>query len=170
MSTFFHGWRRKTGCILLLMAGVFMAAWLRSLSVIDKFSFSQQQSCHFMLSMDGNVSWRRLTPFDENMPPGWSLPTRWVTTALTEKNRRNSVFYWDGDVHWRWHWGGFDFGAGLFEMISYAPAPTSNWLRREEIWQIPYWSIVMPLTLLSAHLIFRKQRKPLAKTPATDGA
>jgi hypothetical protein len=35
MSDFFHGWRRKAGFVTLLMAIVFMAGWVRSMSGID---------------------------------------------------------------------------------------------------------------------------------------
>ncbi len=31
MSTFFHGWRRKAGCVALVMACMFAALWLKNL-------------------------------------------------------------------------------------------------------------------------------------------
>lgn len=37
MLTFFHGWRRKAGCVALVMACVFMAAWVRSIQYQDAF-------------------------------------------------------------------------------------------------------------------------------------
>ena len=30
MAAFFHGWRRKTGCVTLMMALLLMALWVRS--------------------------------------------------------------------------------------------------------------------------------------------
>lgn len=38
MSTFFHGWRRKLGCALLLLACMFTVLWVRSCLVIDNFA------------------------------------------------------------------------------------------------------------------------------------
>lgn len=35
MSSFFHGWRRKAGCVTLVMALIVMTAWIRSLVVTD---------------------------------------------------------------------------------------------------------------------------------------
>lgn len=35
MREFFRGWRRKTGCLLLLMASALLSAWLRSYAVAD---------------------------------------------------------------------------------------------------------------------------------------
>jgi len=35
MGEFFKGWRRKTGVVTLVMACVFMSAWVRSQTTID---------------------------------------------------------------------------------------------------------------------------------------
>ena len=35
MREFFRGWRRKAGCISLVMALALMGVWIRSLSVMD---------------------------------------------------------------------------------------------------------------------------------------
>lgn len=49
-------------------------------------------------------------------------------------------------TEWRWKWGAFDVGKG-----TEAPTPV-NLIAV----QIPYWLIVIPLTLLSAWLLLRK--------------
>jgi len=38
MGNFFHGWRRKTGVVTLIMACMFMGGWIRSLSETDVFT------------------------------------------------------------------------------------------------------------------------------------
>jgi len=163
MHTYFKPWRRKIGVVTLILACLFMAGWVRSRSVLDRFFYSQQQSMHAMFSMDGVVSWRRLTPFADDLPTGWSQQPKWITSELTQNSRDNYQFYWkDGNVHWHWQWNGFDFGAALFETLSQVPGK-ANWIRREEIWQFPYWSIVIPLTLLSGWLLLSK---PRTKKPA----
>src|SRR4051794_19488286 len=35
MRDFFKGWRRKLGCVTLVMACVFMAGWVRSIGISD---------------------------------------------------------------------------------------------------------------------------------------
>lgn len=161
MWEFFRGWRRKVGMVTLVMACLFMAGWLRSRCVIDRFFFSQRHSMHAMFSMDGVVSWKRLTPFRDDLSAGWSERPKWISSELTENSLNNYKFYWDdGDIHWHWQWSGFDFGAASFETLSQVPG-NSNWIRREEIWQIPYWAITMPLALISLWLLLSKPRKTI---------
>ena len=160
MREFFRGWRRTLGVFTLVLSCMAMAGWLRSQSVLDRFFFSQQHSMHAMFSMDGVVSWRRLTPFSDNLSAGWSERPKWISSELTENSINNYKIYWDdGVVHWHWHWqcSGFDFGAASFESLSQVPG-NANWMRRVEIWQAPYWSITIPLTLMSLWLLLSKPR------------
>ncbi|MDB5347255.1 MAG: hypothetical protein JWP89_5632 [Schlesneria sp.] len=159
MREFFHGWRRKAGVVTLVMACVIFVVWMRSLFVVDRVIFSHQQSGHAILSMDGFCSWLSVTPFSDVMPPGWSLQPRWVPSPLTDNARRNyDIFNGnDNDVHWRWHWDRFNFGAVSSETIG--TPPNGNYIRRHEIWQTPYWCPVLFLTALSAYLILWKPRK-----------
>ena len=39
MKDFFRGWRRKAGCVTLVMACVFMAGWIRTLTTYEELSF-----------------------------------------------------------------------------------------------------------------------------------
>ena len=39
MGKFFHGWRKKFGCVTLLLACVFAMGWVRSLFALDQFPF-----------------------------------------------------------------------------------------------------------------------------------
>jgi hypothetical protein len=59
----------------------------------------------------------------------------------------------DGDLHfeWRWKYLGFDSGQLRHNKLS------------ATFWIIPYWSIVVPLTALSAWLLVIKPRKPAKK-------
>lgn len=161
--SYFKPVRRKLGLLILAMASVLMAGWIRSFSVLDRCFFSQSRSMHALFSMDGVLSWRRLTPFAEDLPAGWIERPKWISAALTQQGLDDYRFYWDdGDVHWHWDWHtiGFDFGAASFEILG--KPPNKNWVRRHEIWQIPYWSIVIPLILLSGWLLrpTRGERRP----------
>ena len=123
MGDYFKPRRRKIGVLTLLLALLAMAGWVRSRSVLDRFFFSQQYSMHALFSMDGVVSWRRLTPFSDDLSVGWSEQPKWISSDLTENSLNNYKFYWDdGDVHWHWQWRGFDFGAASFETLSQVPS------------------------------------------------
>ena len=122
-----------------------------------------------MFSMDGVISWRKLTPFSDDLSAGWSVRPKWIPSELTENRLNNYKFYWDdGDVHWHWQWCGFDFGAASFETLSQVPS-NAIWIRREEIWQIPYWSIVIPLTSIAALLLLSKPRRLLGEKSPVAG-
>ncbi len=58
------------------------------------------------------------------------------------------------NVEWRTDWIGFHFGAAN---------ATAGSIRRVEFWIVPYWSIVIPLTLLSAYLLLSKPHKSTPK-------
>ena len=125
--------------------------------MLDRFFFSQNKSGHAILSMDGAISWRSRTPFSDDLSVGWPSPLQWIPSELTQNSRDNYKFYWnDGDVHWHWQLLGFDFGAASFE--AFTKAQTGTFRQRDEIWQIPYWSIVLPLTLISLWLLLSKPR------------
>jgi len=42
MLNFFHGWKRKAGCVTLVMACVFAAWWFRSQHVVDVVGFNEE--------------------------------------------------------------------------------------------------------------------------------
>jgi len=44
MGDFFKGWRRKAGCVTLVMACTFAAAWVRSFIVEDRMTHHRTQS------------------------------------------------------------------------------------------------------------------------------
>lgn len=80
-------------------------------------------------------------PFDESNDTSAhrSINNRFASLSITEI-RKNFVgeHYW----HWRWQWSQFDLGKGQ----AYGDAPMF-------VWVVPYWSIVIPLTLTSLCLL-----------------
>lgn len=141
MGGFFKGWRRKIGIVTLLMACVFAGGWVRSFHFGDCVLWNSM-----MFSSHGNlycVPPQRLTMSWER--PEWSV----VNVASADID---SSF---GQVTWQWRLMGF--GIGVFTIF------------RTDILVIlfPYYSIVIPLTLLSAYLLISRRRpeKPLA-TPS----
>lgn len=55
MRAFFHGWRRKAGCIALMLACGLFGACLRSFVVEDAVSFAVEDRQYQVLSLCGNV-------------------------------------------------------------------------------------------------------------------
>ena len=99
---------------------------------------------------------------------------RWDTFSVVESGNFDYMRHYSlplGDpsgfdkILWRRTWCGFDFGKSR---------QTFSWGHNYEVveiwrwWSIPYWSIIIPLTLLSAYLLLSKPRpgKPLDETHA----
>lgn len=152
MRDFFHGWRRKTGAATLVLACVFMAGWVRSHSIADvvvipstDFTENEVSSAH------GLIQWQT-THWAEGMPMGsfhfraiqlskWDFDIgeeRHITLSIVceKKPSRTSIC-------------GF-----LFATYSDDDGTLFARLR-----VVPYWSIVLPITLLSACLLLSKPRQ-----------
>jgi hypothetical protein len=80
MSDFFHGWRRKAGCVALAMTLFLAGAWIRSLIREDNLHtpfFTLHTHC-------GTISW-----FD-SQSVGW----RWHTKEINSDNWTGFVGVW----------------------------------------------------------------------------
>jgi len=75
MSTFFHGWRRKAGCIALVMAAVLFGMWIRSQVVFDTTAFMVWDRQHEVFSAAGRIHWWAFTPWG----PTFSIQTNRLT-------------------------------------------------------------------------------------------
>ena len=149
MNDFFRGRRRKSGCVTLVVACAVLLVWIRSLIVEDNIVIEGSPSTHSLVSSGGTCKWTRISPVERNHR------IQWVTTDI--KPDRKDV--WKGrQTHWRWKWCGFDFGVVTFSTTLWKYNITSTELHK--VWQIPYWSVVLPLALLSTYLIIGKRRKP----------
>ena len=153
MGEFFHGWKRKFGVATLVLACVFAAGWMRSLTVQDQFFGQHHQSVHILISMDGAVSWMRCSPVFLKVPIRW----QWISQDSTD--RRAVQDTWTNqlveNVDWKWGLCGFVFGCAS---MGRSDLQFGTWTQRDEVWQAPYWSIVIPLIIISAYLLLSKPR------------
>lgn len=127
MREFFKSWRRKAGCVTLVIALLPAVAWMRSYFVNDRLAFSRGDYRHAIGSDQGYLVWEHWL----DRPPAGGLA--WSS------DWRN----WDAPVHSRPSW--------------YKAAPNSllgqlNFESRT----VPYWPVVIPLTMLAAGLILWK--------------
>ena len=70
MREFFRGWRRKAGCVTLVMALVFMAGWIRRLLISDILLIGVAVDSDTLLtSTEGGLCWATYTmKFHETAP------------------------------------------------------------------------------------------------------
>lgn len=160
MHTFFKGWRRKTGCTLLGMACFVSTLWIRSLGRSEDVFFSLgQQTTVQLISRESTLTLRK---FVARVPVGTekSGPDRLLLLGVfppTNRSTGNVAFSADevnraqlGTPYaWRFKMGGM--GLATFQ---------DNELQLHVgILTLPYWSLAVPLTLLSAYLILVPSRK-----------
>ncbi len=156
MSDFFHGWKCKAGFVTLVISCLFMAGWLRSDSRMDTLRLNGSTWSCIVFSVDDClwffsdtashsdgplINWQA-RPVDQSGSPG---------TQISRIDRRSSRIRPMDEVEtsWHWRWREFMFGSGALK-----DAPS---LRLKFI-SIPYWSVVIPLALLSAYLLFNRPR------------
>ncbi len=142
MLEFFKGWRRKAGCIALVTACVFAIGWMRSQFIEDSFHVHDVfNECFFGSTKDGiYFNWLRFGTEDSgSLRPSETIPF-WLSVP------RNAQRFGGVDelaIDWDWTWLGFRYLGATVGFIAI----------------VPYWSIVLPTTLLSAYLILWKPRK-----------
>ena len=138
MGEYFKPLRRKFGVLTLVMACVFAAGWLRSLEMDDEVRLpTEGEINHFLTSSNLGLEW---TTVIRQMPPQPSTFRR-ISRPL-EGGRRK--IYASPQYVWSINWCGFRVGGQGIDQITRI---------------VPYWSIVIPLTLLSAYLLLNKPRQ-----------
>jgi len=141
--SFFHGWRRKIGVVTLLMACVLMAGWVRSLFFADSVTIRGRMSLDYnrVSSAGSNIVWLQASGFG-GRPRQKSEPILiWRHNALPANNVRLVA------PKFKWKFAGFAF----------QERPMSQEAVFKTLF-VPYWSIVIPLTLLAAWLLLSKPR------------
>jgi hypothetical protein len=111
MLKFFHGWRRKAGCVALGLACCSLIGWFRSVAVRDEIGLGADQ---FISSENGYVSWTtiyRSRVYDSTwakdvpqvpMHPGLKIRWEWSRLGLLFQERavyrqgvrQRSISYW----------------------------------------------------------------------------
>jgi hypothetical protein len=142
---FFRVWRRKAGVVTLAIALLLTVVWNRSYQIADRIGVQRDQTTHCIKSCCGSVSWTRFTDDDA---VEWSSER-----ALDVQPDR----YGDETIYERrWSCGAIDLWAGAF--IMHDSYRLLGWQHRAERCIIPYWPIVLSVTVLSAWLLLIKPR------------
>lgn len=150
MREYFRGWRRKSGMLMLVMACGVFGMWMRSYVVMEGLDIPDRQFQYAVFSANGGVNWATIAP----LPIASRLPhIQWSSMTPTAV----PFDVWSmHEIKWRRRYLGFDLGVAM--------ETRNNW--QFDFIVIPYWFIILPLTLLSAYLILWKpwdQRKTSAQ-------
>jgi hypothetical protein len=165
MREFFRGWRRKAGCTTLVVALVFMAIWIRSRHITDTLTLRSEESrtWHSLTLSQQGLKWARSIGSGQHGDP------EFMNISWTSDDSEYAADYrpldqgWD--IDWNWQCCGFQFGEYYFgSLLEFEPPEVMTQritlvTSSLALWTVPYWSIVLPLTALSAWLLLSKPRK-----------
>jgi hypothetical protein len=145
MLEFFKGWRRKAGCMTLVLACVFACGWVRSLYVIDSIGIETgKDTREDFISTHHSFFWGRLHGYP------WPGKTFWITLSHANSGSLSLDEYLiNAQFRCSWRWGGFGSG-------SYGSKDPSMF--RGTFWMVPYWSLTVLLLVLSGSLLVTKPR------------
>jgi hypothetical protein len=125
-----------------MLATVIAGAWGRSYAILDSITIPVvDNQSHFLESFNGRFDWASLTHLS---PETHKLEWRWNSERLTGKE-----LIWTSHQSLTQYWKYCGFGVWEWRL--------RNQFRRVLV--IPYWPVVLGLTLLSAYLILGKPRK-----------
>ena len=159
MRDFFHGWRRKAGCVTLVMACVLMVIWYRSYIVTDDIGYAFQDE-YVLASKGGELCWLRIfnpgrsaaDPLDEET----SSPSLWETVWWETAVFKPMSTVPDHKYLTKYEVLGIEISVSdQYRWISNHLAESV----RVSLWRVPLLMLVIPLTLLSAYLIVWKPQK-----------
>ena len=168
MWDFFRGWRRKIGSITLLMACALTLIWLRSDVIRDEidlcpsFYWPQLPWYGEIVSLKGSLGWHRY-----EMEPGLggigaSFPVALHTYKVKHYFACSPKI--EDTLVWHRKWGGFGYGAGKTHLKGMSA----------QVWIIPFWSVIFPLTLTASFLFVSRPReldqKKLTEPTANEGS
>lgn len=143
MGEFFKPWRRRCGVVTLVMAYVFATGWVRSLSFFEGITcptgtrmafglISNNQHVLFIAGLFGGRDSYIVAGFPE---------LDWDSRQVEEL----SEIYAESDMSWRFGWRYFG--------VHYSQRQGATFCI------FPYWSVTIPLTLISLWLLITKSRK-----------
>ena len=142
MRGYFKPWQRKIGLVTLVFSCLLLAACVRSYQRVDYVGFPRDKDTwEEWASYNGTIS-RCAT----DMNPHYDHPTlRWRVAGLV------SAYLMDSGQ------------PAIIRLLSrdcrdYLAVRQSTFHFRNDCFQIPYWSIIFPLALLSAYLLISTPR------------
>lgn len=174
MRNFFLGWRRKAGCVLLVIASAFCAGWVRSQYIFERLEMHLSGTTRVQIFSDTNVLVlsRECTtyPAEMNIDASNVLWDSWPTWNATSADDKNKHGIW-GNLTWNlldhveWSWRYLGFGIGQQSLSGYVQSNTGDIvhvpnLSKTRLWVVPYWFLTLPTLLYSAWLLHLPRKVP----------
>ena len=151
MCTFFRPFRRKLGVLLLVVACGFMVGWIRGSVVADLMRIATGNDGSFNLLLRRGYIVLSFEQFPRKCGP--------TTSSYVAMTPANADQWYSLEGHnpkvsvqaCGFKWSKYD------EVVASSPAG-EPFIIQTTMLTLPYWSIVIPLTMLSAWLLLGKPR------------
>ncbi|WP_010582952.1 hypothetical protein [Schlesneria paludicola] len=156
MADLMRGSRRKAGIVILIIACLALSGWIRSRNIDEYVRFrGLGKTIHEIHSNFHGLAWitiyegeTGLTPIEDGEPEALVLKEGYWqrSSAASQKSvpPRSSPIPYGRYSHWRWNWGGVYSGAN---------APGKIVAGEFSMLLVPYFLLVIPLTLAAAWLL-----------------
>lgn len=152
MNGYFKPLRRKLGVVTLLLACIFAAGWVRSNYKYDLVTFNGKP-WKFIAGSFPVTIYLGQTRHQPQLQFFWmsinSDFNSFTDTTITGTGKRTidlADLKRHDVINWRWDWAGFHLSDGR------------KYGRELRMCLLPYWSVVLPLTALSAWLLLSNVR------------
>lgn len=153
VNHYFQSWRRKWGVVALVTSILCVAGWVRSLSNVDQFSYLQdrQTLCVIFSSPDG-IAWAQI----HKPPPsaGFGFPRGYMSLETFSPVGTTNLIY---PLHVRDQDYSILQSLGFLHESFFLESTTSQ--LSVSYRAVRYWSLAVPLTLLSAYLLLSSPRR-----------
>ncbi len=170
MGEFFRGWRRKVGCITLMLACVFAVAWVRSIGREEGGYLDSKGQTPLMICSRNNFLTIIIARHFTRPVVFTQLKFRWFDGSCPEETNED---YWTlanagfaNIVTKAQTFGGMMIGSAFDTSVS---NPLKKWFV-----SFPYWLINISLTFVSAYLLISKpqraSQKKLIEPTGSEGA
>ena len=144
MCEFFHGWRRRVGCVLLVVACTLFGMWARSRVVIDRIEIHPNDTSTLSVQFDLDaIAFEHR--WNESYDPPRALPPEFFKVTSNRIYGTQPL-----DILFSYQRGGYVEGS------SHGGTMSRGYFRSLEV---PYLTSVLILVMLSAYLILWKPRK-----------
>lgn len=162
MRGFFRGWKQKVGLLTLVIACALSVEWARSFTICDGVAVTFYRSRYSARSYRQQILWdHHSIATGQLYHPFFNHFSVEIATA-----QHLDPFSSLRERDWCWIAGDFYIAHGwgmAGHPSNFVPTPGPPVRYSLLIAQTPFWSIVLPLTLLSAWLLLSKPRKSKPK-------
>jgi hypothetical protein len=153
-------WRRKVALRLWVLTLIVTVGWIRSLNYFDEIRFhTGADRTDALLSTDSSIGWETTTGFAKHRSPSLSFAEFYLGQPIVDISGSMDL------RQSRWDWKRYCCGFAIGTAVRGYRWDDVN-LEHHTVWIVPYWSIVFPLTLLTAYLFLVKLQWPNRKDAA----